>query len=232
MRKKIVAAMLAIAVCALFLVGCSDGASSAGVTGNGGTTSSGGTSVSILGAGWYRSGSYIHQSYVIDVKNSNTSKAAEFTEVTITAKDADGKIVKTDTSYAGTIAAGDTIRYAGELLFQGGEPATISASVSTPSYGYIDNSSAIYSSELKVSNVSYINGQYYSRVTGEITNTSNKNCSAARVSVIFEKDGKIIGGTYSYVNNINANSKVPFEVSINESGLQFDKYQVVAVPWL
>lgn len=232
MRKKILAVLLTAAMCVLMLAGCSD-AGSGGIDGGNGsaTNSSGSASVKLLGASWYRNGSYINQTYAVEVTNNNKEKAITLAQLNVTVKDADGKIVKADTSYTGTIAAGDTVRYVGYCMFQGGEPSTVSVSISTPSYGYTDNSKAIYSSELSVSNVNYIAGQYYSRVTGEVTNSSNKDATSVRVSVIFKKNGTVLGGTYTYVNNVSAGSTVPFEVMIDEDGVDFDTYQVTAIAW-
>lgn len=232
MRKRILAVLLAAAMCVLLLAGCSD-SGSAGINGGNGnqTSSSGSASVKLLGASWYRSGSYINQTYAVEVTNNNKNKAISLAQLTVTVKDAEDRIVKTDTSYTGTIAAGDTVRYVGYCMFQGGEPSKISVSISTPSYGYVDNSTAIYSSELSVSNVNYIPGQYYSRVTGQVTNSSKNDASMVRVSIIFKKNGTVLGGTYSYITNVNAGSTVPFEVMIDESGIDFDTYQVTAIDW-
>lgn len=243
MKRKIMAMLLAAAMCIMLLAGC-DGGGTGGITPSGSSTGgstnntvtdSGTTSIKLLGASWYRSsyGSYITQDYAVEVTNANKSKAAEFNQVTVTIKNAAGQVLATDTEYTGTIAAGDTIRYAGSIVYQGDEPASITVSVSTPSHGYVDNDRAdvIPSSDLEVSNVAKFNEDYYSRITGEVTNQSEKECTLVRVSVIFKKNGEIIGGTYAYVQNLNAGGKTAFEINY-PSDLDFDAYEVVAVSWM
>lgn len=230
MRKRIVAALLIAAICVLLFVGCSDSGSGGINGGNGSQTGSNeSVSVKLLGASWYRNLGYINQTYAVEVTNNNKNKAVNLAQLTVAVKDSDGKIIKVDTSCIGTIAAGDTIRYADYVTFQGGEPSTVSVSASS-SY-YIDNSNSIYSSDINVSDVNYIDGKYYGRITGNITNSSNKDSSRVRVSVIFQKGGVVLGGDYDYVYDVNANSSVPFEIEFNKNDFDFDSYEVVAINW-
>lgn len=229
MKKNFFSLFLVTLLALGILTGCSS--SSGGSTGGTYQPSvSGSLSIKFLGASWYRSGNYIYQSYSAEVTNNHPTKAAQFGQVTVTLKDADGKIIKSDTTYIGTIAAGDTIRYSDIIMFQGGEPSTISLSVSTADYSFVDNSNAIPSSKLSVSNINYISGDYYSRITGEVHNSSSKDSSMTRVSVIFMKDGKVVGGTFDYVFNLNHGTSTSFEILVNNS-VPFDSYQVVATPW-
>lgn len=230
MRKRIVAALLIAAICVLLFVGCSDSGSGGINGGNGSQTGSNeSVSVKLLGASWYRNLGYINQTYAVEVTNNNKNKAVNLAQLTVAVKDSDGKIIKVDTSYIGTIAAGDTIRYADYVTFQGGEPSTVSVSASS-SY-YIDNSNSIYSSDIKASDLNYIDGKYYGRITGNVTNSSNKDSSRVRVSVIFQKGGVVLGGDYDYIYDVNANSSVPFEIEFNKNDFDFDSYEVVAINW-
>lgn len=229
MKKKFFSLFLATLLMLCIFTGCSSN-SGGSTDGTYQPSISGSLSIKYLGASWYRSGNYIYQSYSAEVTNNHPTKAAQFGQVTVTLKDASGKIIKSDTTYLGTIAAGDTIRYSDVIMFQGGEPSTISLSVSTTDYSFVDNSNAIRSSQLSVSNVNYVSGNYYDRITGEVRNSSSKDSSMTRISVIFMRDGKVIGGTYDYVRNLNHGSSTSFEILVNNS-TQFDSYQVVATPW-
>lgn len=229
MRKRILAVLLSAVMCILLLAGCSG--STGGTETGGGSSSSGSTSVKLLGCAWSRSTYFVTQTYAVEVTNSNKSKAAEYTQLTVTVKDADGKVLSNTTRFVGTIAAGDTIRLADNFPFQSSsDPNSVTVSISTPSYGYVDNSKAIYMSDLKVSNTAYIKGSFSDKVTGEVTNTSSNNSDTTRISVIFKQGGKSIGGKYTFIYNLAAGATQAFEVDV-DSGVIYDEFEVVATDW-
>lgn len=243
MRKRIVAVLLATVMCLFALTACGGGGSASVTpiapgggsnTGSGGGSSVSGLSIKVLGASSYSSvGGYVNQFYSLEVTNPNSSKAAQFTQVTITLKNASGQVIKSDTNYIGVVAAGDTIRYSDRITYQGEAASTISASLTTPGYGFDSNENlnAVYSNDLIVSNVSFVGSGDSRRITGEITNGSSKNCSMVRISSILRAQGKCIGGNYDFVNNLAPGATQSFEIGLYGLTADVDGYAVYAANW-
>lgn len=229
MKKKVLALILAVAISCLLLVGC--GGSGGGLNGSG--SNSGGVSISVLGSGYWSTGSYTYVSICMELKNSS-NKAASFVPVSLTVKDADGRILSTTTGYAPTVAGGDSFQYTDYVMFPNTStsPASVHVDVNVPSYGWVDNSSStvIKSSEMNVSNVSFISGAYYNRITGYVVNNSRKTCTMAYVSLILKRDGKVVGGTYTVTtDSISNGGRAAFEIVVPP--IVFDSYEVVAVSY-
>lgn len=244
MRKRIIAALLAAIICLFAFTAC-DGGGSGSVTpvepGTGTNTGSGSSSssvnpltIKILGASSYSQVSgYVEQFYSFEVTNPNSSKAARFTQVTVTLKNESGQVIKSETNYIGVVAAGDTIRYSGNIMYQGEIADTIGVSLTTPGYGFDSNESldAVYSNDLVVSNVSLVGSGNRRRITGEVTNRSSKSCSMVRVSSILQTDGQCIGGNYCYVNNLSPNATQSFEINLYGLTTDINNYAVYAANW-
>ena len=244
MRKRIVAVLLAAVMCLFALTAC-DGGGSGSVTpaepGSGTNTGSGSSSssvapltVKILGASSYSKVSgYVDQFYSLEVTNPNSSKAARFTQVTVTLKNASGQVIKSDTNYIGVVAAGDTIRYSGNIMYQGEMADTIGVSLNTPGYGFDSNEalSAVYSDDLVVSNVSLVGSGNSRRITGEVTNRSSKSCSMVRVSSVLQTQGQCIGGDYCYVDNLAPGATQSFEINLYGLTADINNFAVYAASW-
>ncbi|MEE0856103.1 MAG: hypothetical protein U0L58_02245, partial [Ruminococcus sp.] len=61
-------------------------------------------------------------------------------------------------------------------------------------------------------------------------NNSTKDCSSAGVSIILKKENKIVYGTTSYVDDINAGQEKAFDIS--EYNLpDYDSYEIIVIDW-
>lgn len=160
--------------------------------------------------------------YGVRIKNPNPDYAVQFPVIYVTAKDFYGKELYKSFAPLSAIAAGDTIMYGGTGIYDGEKPVNVDVSVSSmdASGGYIlqEESTAIYQSELVVSDVSEQKSDDGKAVvfTGNVTNTSNYDIDGKFVvSVVFFKDDKIIGGYGAYFESLKSGEAIPFELDLS-----------------
>lgn len=178
------------------------------------------------------SGSYVVINYAVKIKNPNKDYAVEFPSIRITARAADGTILKTDERVLSFMDADEIILYAGETLYEGKKPNSVDISVSNPDYGFRPKDEKKASqAQFSISNVSVNKGSYDRTFTGEITNNSSEDLMSAAVIVIFKRGGKMIGGATSYVDTLKSGATIPFEVRDRRSSIEYDDYEIYGLPW-
>lgn len=230
MKKKFLALILAAAMSCLLLTSCGGGGGSSGtVSGGDQEASNGKVSIRLLGASWEEEYGYVWVYYSAEIKNTN-SKTSGGCQLTVTSRDADNKILDVSSiDYTGSIAARDTVRFSGKVFYSGDAPETVELSIGSPMGGYGDFEKVAKSSEFEITNQNLIKD---SKITGEVINHSDVTPTNVRVSVLFKKNGKYIGGDYTYVNDVQANGgKAAFEVYIPDCCEGFESYEVVAAEW-
>lgn len=191
--------------------------------------------VNLLENGWtsYKNGDYSHIRYAVKIENPNAGYAVEFPTITITAKDADGKILSTDERVLNSIAADDTIYYGDEISYEGEEPTTVDISVSNNDRNFEkqDDSEYVKQSDFVVSNISENVGSYNTKYTGEVTNNSSVDFDTVAVIIIYKQSEKIVGGDIEYVDDLMAGATKPFELSADSDMKQYDGYDFYAIQW-
>lgn len=173
-------------------------------------------------------------SYAVKIKNPNTKYAVDYPVITTTVRGADGKILTTDDMTLMCIAADDTITYGGGLTYESDElPKSVDFSVGNRDDNFVLQmlSDAIPQEYIVIENTSEIVGEYNTNYTGEITNNSDTDMRSAAVSVIFTKEGKLLGGTTSYVDDIGAGETKAFEISASSTVSDYDAYEIHAIQW-
>lgn len=170
--------------------------------------------------------------YAVDISNPNAEYAIKFPKILITAKDADGKILKTEEMVLNGIAAGDQYTYGSSVSYEGNIPSTVEISVGNSDDDYVAQSSSeiIKSSSLSVSNISDNPGTFKT-FTGEVTNNSTEELSSVAITVIYKSGDRIIGGETSYINDLKSGEKKPFEVSSYSNFKDYDSYEIHAIKW-
>lgn len=170
--------------------------------------------------------------YAVEIVNNNAEYAISFPKILITAKDADGKILKTEEVTLMGIAAGDKYTYGNTVSYEGNAPASVDISVGNGDDDYVtqEGSEFIKSNELSVSNVSENSGTF-KIFTGELTNSSSKDLDNIAITVIYKSGDKIIGGETSYADNIKAGETKPFEISTYSNFTGYDSYVISAIQW-
>jgi hypothetical protein len=176
---------------------------------------------------------YVH--YGIAVNNPNTGFLVDSYVVTVTGKDADGKIVFTDEQTMGTLVPGDTQIFATQAG-NGTAPATVEISVSAKERNWqaTDKKAVKY---FEITNTNVVPSDYGlgASFTGEIVLLEklpeNSFMESAWLSVIFrDANGAIISGDHSFVDNLAVGQALPFELHIYNVP-DYASYELHALPW-
>ena len=229
MKKRFLSMILAVVLCGLLLAGCDGGGSTGTVppAPEAPAASAGGVSIKLLGASWEKKmDGYTYVYYSAELSNRN-SKTAGACQITVTSRDAEGHVLDVSNGYTGRIAGNDTIRFSGGVMYVGDVPSAVELAVGNPMGGYNDHFDATAkASDFQFKNVARLDE---SKISGDVVNNSSVDCTNVRVSVILKKNGQVIGGTYTYANNVKGNGgSAPFVIY---SFVDYDSFEVVAAEW-
>ena len=229
MKKRFLSMILAVVLCGLLLAGCDGGGSTGTVppAPEAPAVSAGVGSIKLLGASWEKKmDGYTYVYYSAELSNGN-SKTAGACQITVTSRDAEGHVLDVSNGYTGRIAGNDTIRFSGGVMYVGDVPSAVELAVGNPMGGYNDHFDATAkASDFQFKNVARLDE---SKISGDVVNNSSVDCTNVRVSVILKKNGQVIGGTYTYANNVKGNGgSAPFVIY---SFVDYDSFEVVAAEW-
>lgn len=229
MKKRFLSMILAVVLCGLLLAGCDGGGSTGTVppAPEAPAVSAGVVSIKLLGASWEKKmDGYTYVYYSAELSNRN-SKTAGACQITVTSRDAEGHVLDVSNGYTGRIAGNDTIRFSGGVMYVGDVPSAVELAVGNPMGGYNDHFDATAkASDFQFKNVARLDE---SKISGDVVNNSSVDCTNVRVSVILKKNGQVIGGTYTYANNVKGNGgSAPFVIY---SFVDCDSFEVVAAEW-
>lgn len=229
MKKRFLSMILAVVLCGLLLAGCDGGGSTGTVppVPEAPAISAGVVSIKLLGASWEKKmDGYTYVYYSAELSNGN-SKTAGACQITVTSRDAEGHVLDVSNGYTGRIAGNDTIRFSGGVMYVGDVPSAVELAVGNPMGGYNDHFDATAkASDFQFKNVARLDE---SKISGDVVNNSSVDCTNVRVSVILKKNGQVIGGTYTYANNVKGNGgSAPFVIY---SFVDYDSFEVVAAEW-
>ena len=229
MKKRFLSMILAVVLCGLLLAGCDGGGSTGTVppAPEAPAASAGVVSIKLLGASWEKKmDGYTYVYYSAELSNRN-SKTAGACQITVTSRDAEGHVLDVSNGYTGRIAGNDTIRFSGGVMYVGDVPSAVELAVGNPMGGYNDHFDATAkASDFQFKNVARLDE---SKISGDVVNNSSVDCTNVRVSVILKKNGQVIGGTYTYANNVKGNGgSAPFVIY---SFVGYDSFEVVAAEW-
>lgn len=173
----------------------------------------------------------IYLTYAVKVKNPNKNMAAEYTDITITGKNEDGSILFSNEDTIPLIMPGDTVAWAEDAMdCKNKVPASIEITVGGAHLVAVDEiDSGVMSSEFSIDNLSIVEGDWDTSVTGEITNNSDVDCDDVIITVIYLKNDKMVGGYHSYQDDMSAGKKAAFDVSAwGLEDLDYDELEVLA----
>lgn len=229
MKKRFLSMILAVVLCGLLLAGCDGGGSTGTVppAPEAPAVSAGVVSIKLLGASWEKKmDGYTYVYYSAELSNGN-SKTAGACQITVTSRDAEGHVLDVSNGYTGRIVGNDTIRFSGGVMYVGDVPSAVELAVGNPMGGYNDHFDATAkASDFQFKNVARLDE---SKISGDVVNNSSVDCTNVRVSVILKKNGQVIGGTYTYANNVKGNGgSAPFVIY---SFVDYDSFEVVAAEW-
>lgn len=217
MKKKLVA----IIACALFsamamcLAGCSQPEEK--------------QDIQIVDSGYSVSDSgYVF--YGVSLNNPNETYAADFVTVTITGKDADGKILFSNDQVMGTINPGETYTF-GTQAGNGTVPDTVEFTVKVDEENWKDGE-PLDGEAYTISNTNEVKDEYgFADFTGEITSTEAwADYGTAWVSAILkDENGNIIAG-YNGFADIVQDQPVAFDITAYELP-EYSTVEYYALPW-
>ncbi|MBQ9171885.1 hypothetical protein IJ162_02135 [Candidatus Saccharibacteria bacterium] len=154
-------------------------------------------------------------SYGVELFNLDNSYMASFPKIVCTGKDSEGKILFSYDEIVDFIYPRETI-FVGDTFNVDEKPDTIELSVEIANRNWETPKSTIYpkNNSQIVSNVAERKGDFSTMYTGEVENTSDADISNDVITVIFKKDGKIVGGGNGYSDSLNAGQKSTFTIDI------------------
>jgi hypothetical protein len=149
------------------------------------------------------------------VENPNDNYSLESSKYHVTAFAADGTVLGTEEGYITVLLPGQTLGV-GADLYPKGDAAIDSVVVRIMAGKYVDAEPiATFTSD----NAVYMADRYFPQVTGLILSPYSTDVTDLRVSaILFDGDGNIIGGGYTYLDFVPANGQAAVEVSVTSSG--------------
>lgn len=171
-------------------------------------------------------------SYAVEITNHNGSKTIEYPSIQVTARGSDNSVVETEDNVLMGIYANDTALYGDTLYCGSTTPSSVEFHLNTVSDYNIEspsNSSVVPTSTFSVSNVSKLEDDYWTKFTGEVTNHDSTD-HEVRVSVIFRKNGALVGGEMTFVT-IGAGGTQPFDITSYFDEDEYDSYEIAVIPW-
>ncbi len=171
--------------------------------------------------------------YSVQIHNPNDDYAVNYPNVQVTARAADRSILTTYEQMLPPIAAGDTVTFGTSLTYEGNAPDKVEMIVGNSNNGYVlqNTSGVIRQDMLAISNVSEIKNEQNTRFTGEVTNNSTISQNSVCVVIVFKKNGDSIGGINTIIDSIASGASRPFEISVYKDIMDYDSYEVYALPW-
>ena len=224
MKQRIIALCLVMALVGLCIAGCSCSKSN--------TESQQlkqDENVRLVESGYEISeGGYMNAGVIIE--NPCQDTAYEFPKIIATAFDANGAVLATETQVLNEIQPGERQAFHVFMSCNGQEPARIDFSVENGNK-VAPSSKAIKSSDLIISGTNERQDRFNQSVTGMVKNNSQNNSKGVAVTVILRKEGQIVYGYTSFVDDLGAGQEKPFDISLR-SKAEHDSYEVVAIDWM
>jgi len=149
------------------------------------------------------------------VQNPNSNYAYESSQYQIAIYNSEGIVVDTDSGYIELILPGQQLGVGGSMyLDEGIMAAKMDVQINAGNARVSD-----LSETFTVDKLVYIADEYFSEVRGVIRNPYNKDITTLRTSaILYDEIGNIIGGGYTYLNFILANSSTGISLSVVSNG--------------
>ncbi len=154
--------------------------------------------------------------YAFILQNPNPTLAIRDSEYRITAYDASEVVLDSTNNYLDLILPGQVMGIGGDLYLDEGQTVARMEVVFKDGTPELAEPSA---SPFTVQGVTYIKDEYFSRVAGLITSALPEDVTnLITYAVLYDAAGNIIGGGYTYLNFILANSSVGVDVYVSSAG--------------
>ena len=168
--------------------------------------------------------------YGFVIENPRKDTAYEFPKVIITAYDSNGDVLATGEQVMNKIQPGETQAFGSIVDCNGQNPEKVEF-VAESGEKIAPSDEAIKSSDLEFSGTNERTDEYGGlSITGKVKNNSSSDTEMVGITVLFRKDGKIVFGTTTYIDNLKAGQEKPFEVS-DYNVPDHDEYEVSGLDW-
>jgi hypothetical protein len=169
--------------------------------------------IGLITQGLGQSGQELGYGFVI--KNPNSNYAYEDSEYQIAIYNSEGTVVETDSGYISLILPNQQLGIGGTIyLSEGIIAANIKVQINAGRTTVSDLSDTFTTDK-----VTYIPNENFPTVRALITNPYSKDITDIRVSVILLNEAsEIIGGGFTYLNFVNANSSTGVSISVTSNG--------------
>jgi len=171
---------------------------------------------------------YMHGGIIIE--NPSQDTAYEFPKIISTAYDANGAVLATDTQTLNSIQPGERQAFGLFMSCNGQQPSRVEFTVESGNKK-APSDKAIKSSDLLISGANERTDKYNSAVTGMVKNNSQNNTKGIAITVLLRKEGQIVYGYTTFVDDLNAGQEKPFEASLHTKA-EHDSFEVSALNWM
>lgn len=184
---------------------------------------------------WVKDDRYCRLYYAARLQNPNAEYAIRSPKIQITPVAENGAILATQEDILPAVAAGDTVMYANQMLYEGDSPANVEMTASNGDDAYLfqEDAGIPRQSDIEVTNVSETGSETEKNYTGEVTNNSGQDLNSVCITVIFKNGENVIGGLSGFMDGLQSGETKPFEIrDINGAALlEYDSYEIYAMQW-
>lgn len=168
--------------------------------------------------------------YAVELNNPNKYNAIVSPNIEITVLDKDGRVLTKQNRSLFAVAPGDTFCFGDAINCPKGTPDDVKITVENNDYDFKTfEGSGIHSvKDLKVSDANEDHSGDQTTFSGTITNESAEDLGGVVASVVFMKDGNIIGGVTEQIGSITAGDTVDFNIAAKSGFSDYDSYEVYA----
>lgn len=186
------------------------------------------SSMTITDSGWSfveaDTGNYI--SYGVEIVNNSKDKIANEPIIKVIGKDKEGKeIFNIDENI--TYLSPNQKTYFGKTFSSEEKPDKVEISIKIEDEKFIETKDITYigKDDIELLNIEENKENDIIHYTGEIENKSSHNISQLLVSIIYKKDNQIVGGSYSYINEVPGNKTISFAIDAMNIP-DYDEYEI------
>lgn len=188
------------------------------------------TGICVSAASEYSDTAYLN--FVGKIFNPNTDYSVDFPDLIVTLKTPEGQIIATEDQMGMTVMPGDTITLVGLIS---APVADINADTKVEyELDYNDYSEqtdkTAKTTDFRVENVSERSSDM-NHVTGEITNTTEKEIDSINLSMVLRKNGEIVYACNTFIDDMKPEKAKAFEFTSYQDWPEHDDIEISAQEW-
>lgn len=166
--------------------------------------------------------------YAVEITNPNEYNAIVSPNIEITVLDSEGRVLTKQNRSLFAVAPGDTFCFGDAINCPKGSPADVEITVENKDYDFKTfEGSGIHSvKDFTVGEVTEEKNGDQMYFTGTITNDSEEDLGGVIATIVFKKDGNIVGGVTGQVGGIVAGDTTTFNIAAKSGFSDYDSYDV------